>query len=82
MADGTRLSNCLQSKEDSEDVSKKSGSLPVNVLCDMQDTTSHFCVSRRLGLVILTIGGSKLEGLNFAYVTVYYTLRHRAGDVM
>ena len=27
-------------------------------------------------------GGSKLEGLNFAYVTVYYTLRHRAGDVM
>ena len=29
-----------------------------------------------------SIGGSKLEGLNFAYVTVYYTLRHRAGDVM
>ena len=27
-------------------------------------------------------GGSKLEGLNFGYVIVYYILRHRACDVM
>ena len=27
-------------------------------------------------------GGSKLEGLTFGYVTVYYILRHRARDVM
>ena len=43
---------------------------------------THLLTSKSKQVSRYNKGGSKLEGLTFGYVTVYYILRHRARDVM